>query len=176
MVGLREIIQGQHDDEFLTNTDFDRGLAELTRRDIPYDLLIYEDQLRSAIAFIDRHPNQRFVLDHIAKPIIQRSEYSKRWDHGFRELAQRDNVVCKLSGMVTEVRDPDWSAELLRPYIETALDAFGTGRLMFGSDWPVCLLRAEYADWFEAVSSLNLSANERDALFSTACTRAYGLD
>lgn len=174
--GIREIIQGAPDDEFFTCPEFNRGIHELTVRQIPFDLLIFHDQLPSATRFVDQHPNQQFILDHIAKPEI-RSTGAGDWNTQIRELARRPNVYCKFSGVVTEVREPDWSIDLIRPYFDTVLEAFGPQRLMFGSDWPMCLQRADYARWVDTVKELasSLSAAESEAFFSNTAQAAYAL-
>jgi L-fuconolactonase len=174
--GVREILQGAPDKEYFDCPDFNRGIRELTLRDIPYDLLIFHHQLGRATQFVDTHPDQRFILDHIAKPEI-RKVWSGDWARNLRELARRPNVFCKLSGVATEVREPFWDVGFIRPYFETALEAFGATRLMFGSDWPVCLLRTEYSRWVSAVQELAapLSADEREELFCGAARTAYHL-
>jgi L-fuconolactonase len=149
--GVREVTQGQPDEAFFTNENFNRGLREVTRRRLTYDLLVYEDQLEAATRFVDRHPDQRFVLDHIGKPVIRRGGPAKRWSALIERLAERPHVACKFSGVVTEVRDPTWDPDLIRPYFEVVWNSFGADRVMFGSDWPVCLLRATYREWLDAV-------------------------
>ncbi len=175
--GVREIVQGAPDAGFFDSPDFHRGLRELTARDCPYDLLVFQNQLASATRFVDAHPGQRFILDHLAKPEIRGERPPPEWERGLRELAKRQNVFCKFSGVVTEVREGDWSVERLRPYFETALEAFGSKRLLFGSDWPVCLLRSGYAAWVAAVRELaaSLSEPERAAFFGETACAAYGL-
>jgi L-fuconolactonase len=175
--GVREILQGAPDGDFFTCSEFHRGLRELTARGLPYDLLIFHHQLAGATRLVDEHPDQLFILDHIAKPEI-REVFADEWAKGIGELARRQNVVCKFSGVVTEVRGPGWSVEGLRPYFETVLGAFGAERLLFGSDWPVCLLRSDYLRWISAVRELAapLSAGEREAFFSGNARRAYALD
>ncbi len=175
--GIREITQGKADADFYENADFDRGIRELTKRRVPYDILIYEDQLPAAARFVDRHPNQSFILDHIGKPVIRADKFSDAWAHGLREIAQRENIVCKFSGVVTEVRDRSWDSALIRPHFETALETFGADRLMFGSDWPVCLLRAEYLEWVKTVRTLTeaLSDDEKTAFFGGTAAKAYDL-
>jgi len=174
--GIREILQGASDAEFFDCPEFHRGISELTRRGIRYDLLIFHHQLDSAMRFADRHPSQRFILDHIAKPEI-RGVFADQWAKKIRELGKRQNVFCKFSGVVTEIRDQAWDMEIIRPYFETVWEAFDNNRLMFGSDWPVCLLRSDYARWVAAVRELAapLSVDEREAIFSTAARFAYGL-
>ena len=124
------------------------------------------------------HPEQPFVLDHIAKPEIDSTQFASNWETHLRELAKREHVIaCKFSGIVTEVRDAQWSVDLLQPYWNVALDAFGPQRLMFGSDWPVILLRSDYARWVQAVEQLtrDLTTTEQAAFWSGNVQRAYRL-
>ncbi len=175
--GVREITQGKPDADFFANEDFHRGLRELTRRGLTYDVLVYADQLPAATRMVAAHPEQRFILDHIAKPAIRRERFPKEWARELQALAEHGNVLCKFSGMVTEVRDPEWDAALLRPYFATVLEAFGPERLMFGSDWPVCLLRAEYGAWLQCAKALagELTEAEQAAFFGGTATLAYRL-
>ena len=174
--GVREILQGASDAEFFDCPEFHRGIRELTLRGIPYDLLIFHHQLDSAMRFVDEHPNQRFILDHIAKPEIG-NVFAEQWAKKIRELANRKNVFCKFSGVATEVRESAWDVKLIRPYFETVLEAFGCDRLLFGSDWPVCLLRTDYRRWISAVRELcaPLSVDECKAIFSKTARTAYVL-
>jgi len=179
-VGLREVLQGMTERDYCLRDDFNRGLAALHDFGLTYDLLIYADQLAAAAGCVDRHPAQSFVLDHIAKPAIGGpAGVDPAWSAGIRELAKRENVFCKLSGMVTEVIPAleDWDPDLLGPWFDVVLDAFGPERLLFGSDWPVCLLRGEYADWVQCVEFWisGLSAAERSAILGDNAKRAYGL-
>ena len=118
-----------------------------------------------------------FVLDHVAKPTIKKSEFDQNWEIHFRELAKRDNVACKFSGIATEVRDSSWDIETLRPYWDIALEAFGPKRLMYASDWPVCLLASEYSRWLGVVRQLasELSQDEQDDFFANNAIRQYQL-
>jgi L-fuconolactonase len=178
LLGVREICQGAADEQYFDNPAFNRGVAELERRGLTYDLLIFADQLRSAARFVDRHPEQRFVVDHCAKPPIRRGEFAQEWANDLAQLALRNNVYCKLSGLPTEVRSgAPWDAELLRPYVETALSAFGPQRVMFGSDWPVSLLSASYDSWIVACRTLiaSLSATEQVAILGENARHFYGL-
>jgi L-fuconolactonase len=142
-----------------------------------YDILIYGRQLPFAIPFVDRHPDQLFVLDHIAKPTIRDDVFDESWAIQLKELAKRSNVYCKFSGVVTEVRTDGWQRQQIQPYWETALEAFGSSRLMFGSDWPVCLLKTGYADWVASVNSFTsqLSQAEQENFWSRNAIRAYRL-
>ena len=150
--GVRHLVQGEPDDRFLLRDDFNRGISALAAHDLVYDILVFERQLPAAIEFVDRHPKQRFVLNHIAKPRIRDGAISP-WRENLRELARRENVYCKISGVATEADIRAWTAAQLRPYIDAALEAFGPRRVMFGSDWPVCLAAIPYLDWLMMVSA-----------------------
>ena len=154
--GWRHVLQGEPDG-FMLGAEFNRRIAQ---SQLVYDILIYERQLPEAIQFVDRHPSKKFVLDHIAKPKIKANELSP-WRENIHELAQRPNVFCKLSGMVTEADYRQWTATQLQPYFDVVLTAFGPQRLMFGSDWPVCLLAVEYGRWARLVSTLSVAEQER---------------
>jgi len=177
LVGLRHVIQAEPDDAFILRPDFNEGISRLENTGLVYDILIFEKHLPPAIEFVDRHPNQQFVLDHIAKPVIRSERFDKKWRQNLIELGRRENVACKLSGMVTEVRDDDWDEALLAPYFDTALEAFGPERLMFGSDWPVCLLRSDYPKWVRCVERVtdSLSKDEQAAIWGGNAQRLYKL-
>lgn len=173
---VRHVVQDEPDDEFILRDDFNQGVALLKNYGLVYDILIFERQLAASIQFVDRHPGQKFVLDHIAKPQIGKSLMDP-WQANIRELAKRPNVTCKVSGMVTEADHENWTPDELRPYWETVLEAFGPDRLMFGSDWPVCLLASGYVRWHETMSEYasELSESEKESLFGGTATEAYGL-
>lgn len=175
--GVRHIVHDEPDDDYLLRDDFNRGVARLRAHRLVYDVLIFPKHLPQAIAFVDRHPDQPFVVDHVAKPAIRAGALDRDWADRLAELAERPHVTCKLSGMVTEVRDPVWTPALLQPYVDVALEAFGPSRLMFGTDWPVCRLRCEYAEWVETVRGLvaALSTGERAAILGGNAARVYGL-
>jgi L-fuconolactonase len=175
--GVRHVVQAEPDDRFILGSDFNRGIKLLSQFGLAYDILIYERQLPSAIELVDRHPDQVFVLDHIAKPRI-RDNLLEPWRKNIRELARRENVYCKIAGMVTEADYEQWTENQLKPYVETVLEAFGSKRLMFGSDWPVCLVACSYTRWHEIVSRFasRLSANDRAWIFGQTAIKAYGLD
>jgi L-fuconolactonase len=174
--GLRHVVQDEPDDAFLLRQDFNAGIALLKNFGLVYDILIFERQLPAAISFVDRHPAQIFVLDHIAKPRI-RDRALEPWRANIRELARRENVFCKLSGMVTEAHWTQWSLSELLPYFEVVLDAFGPKRLMAGSDWPVCLLAATYQTWFSTLREFisRLSVAEQDMILGGVATEVYSL-
>ncbi len=175
--GVRHVLQGEPDDRYMLREDFDAGIRALEAFNLVYDILIFERQLPPAIELVDRHPSRVFVLDHIAKPRIK-DDVFEPWNRNIRELAKRPNVYCKLSGMVTEANWSDWSDEQLRPYIDTVLAAFSPARLMFGSDWPVCLVASTYRGWRETVGRLTagLSTDEQAKLFGGTATEAYSLN
>ena len=175
--GLRHVIQDEPDEKFMYGEDFNRGISSLGGSALVYDILIYERHLPAAIAFVDRHPNQVFVLDHIAKPRI-REAIRDPWAANLRELARRDNVYCKLSGMVTEADWKKWIISDLRPYFDVVLRAFGPARLMAGSDWPVSLLASTYAQWFNTLREflLPLSTSEKDLILGGVATKVYSLE
>jgi L-fuconolactonase len=177
LVGVRHVVQGELDDEFILRDDFNRGVALLREIGLSYDILIFERHLPQTIQFVDRHPEQVFVLDHVAKPKI-RSGDIEPWRRYIMELARREHVYCKVSGMVTEADPRNWSVEQLRPYFDAVLNAFGPRRLMFGSDWPVCLVGVEYGLWADVVGgwTASLSQSERDRIFGATAIEAYGLD
>ena len=174
--GLRHLIQDEPDDEFILRADFNRGIAELQRSGLVYDILIFERHLPAAIAFVDRHPNQVFVLDHIGKPRIAQHQLEP-WRTNVRELARRQNVYCKLSGLVTEADWAKWQPADLRPYVQVVLDAFGPSRILAGSDWPVCLLAAGYARWFFTLNQFlaSLSATEQGLIYGEVAASVYRL-
>lgn len=174
--GVRHVVQSEPDERFLLGADFNRGIGLLEGMDLVYDILIYAKQLPTTIEFVDRFPNQTFVMDHIAKPNIAVA-FDEDWSKHLVELSQRSNVSCKFSGVVTEVRAAEWSLETLRPYWEVAWEAFGAERMMFGSDWPVCLLRSDYPRWVSTVEQLasQLSLSEQAAFWGANAQRIYQL-
>lgn len=179
--GVRKVMQGLPAGALLAE-DFNRGIAQLKKFDLTYDILIYAEQLPEAVAFVDRHPEQVFVLDHLGKPDIARDNFSD-WSREIYRLAERDNVFCKISGLVTEANWHTWRPDQLQPYFDYALIAFGPERCMFGSDWPVCLVAADYGRWAEVVQEWTdelqlideLSAAESEQLWAGSAIQAYGL-
>ena len=171
---FRHVLQAEPDEDYMLRDDFNRGVTELTRRGYAYDILILERHLPQAIAFVDRHPDATFVLDHIAKPRIAASELEP-WANNIREIARRPNVACKLSGMVTEADINTWTPAKLQPYFDVVLDAFDPTRLLYGSDWPVCLAGAGYARWKEVMETAltRLSNTEKYAILGGNALRIY---
>jgi len=175
--GVRHVVHDEPDDDFILGADFNRGIESLAKYDLVYDVLIFWKHLQQTIRFVDQHPQQAFVVDHIAKPRIIGGEYDRDWDRGIRELAKREHVSCKISGMLTEVRDEAWSLDQLQPYFDAIFEAFGPQRVMYGSDWPVCLLREPYAKWAKTAGQLSasLSEDEQAAFWGGNAARIYGL-
>ena len=167
LVGVRHVVQDEPDDQFLLRPAFLRGLEALGAFDLAYDLLLFPRHLPAAAQVVQRFPNQRFVLDHIAKPFIKAGRLAP-WDEDLRALARFDNVTCKVSGMVTEAAWNQWTPEDFKPYLDVVFDAFGTSRLMFGSDWPVCTLAAHYHE------VVDLVRDYLQALPSDATARVMG--
>jgi len=176
MKGVRHPIHDEPDDQFVLRDDFNRGIAALRHFDLSYDILIFEKHLPQTIQFVDRHPDQIFILDHVAKPRIRERVLSP-WRDNIRELALRPNVYCKISGMVTEGDWDTWSDEGLYPYIDVVLEAFTPKRLMFGSDWPVVTLASSYQRWIGTVrvAIAQLSPTERDWILAKTAIEAYRL-
>ena len=175
--GIRHVIQDEPDDNFILGEQFNRGVSLIKDYNWVYDILIYERQLGPSIQFVDRHPEQIFVLDHIAKPRIGESVIEP-WKAQMYEMSKRENVSCKLSGIATEAKWNEWKKEDLIPYMEIALDAFGPGRVMFGSDWPVAKLAVEYGPWVEICRDFisSLSDNEKSLIEGRVALEIYGLN
>ena len=175
-VGVRHVVQDEPDDQFMLRQDFQRGIAALRRFGLTYDLLIFPRQLPAAIALAQKFPEQPFVLDHLAKPPIKDGALSP-WREQIRELAKLPNVACKVSGMVTEAHWQDWRADDFKPYLDVVFEVFGPGRLMFGSDWPVCLLAGSYERIFKLVENYvcQLGTDTQAKFFGGNAVRFYGL-
>ncbi|MYZ40783.1 MULTISPECIES: amidohydrolase family protein [unclassified Streptomyces] len=176
LVGIRHQVQGEPDPRWLVRPDVLRGLAAVADAGLVYDLVVLPEQLPAAAEAAESLPQLTFVLDHLGKPPIAAGALDP-WAGYVKALATRPNTVCKLSGMVTEADWDSWTANGLRPYADTVLDAFGPGRLMFGSDWPVCRLAGTYGEVFDAARAVTdaLSEDERDEVFGTTARRVYGL-
>lgn len=174
--GVRHIVQAEPDDQFILRDDFNAGVSALEDYGLTYDILIYERHLPQTIEFVDRHTDQVFILDHLAKPKAKENEVEP-WRTNIRRLAQRQHVYCKISGLVTEADWRAWDDEQLSIYLETVLNAFGPRRIMFGSDWPVCLVASSYEKWYEVVSRFceNLSHDDKARIFGGTAIEAYKL-
>jgi len=174
--GFRHIAQAEPDDRFLVREDFVRGVAQLRTFGFTYDILVYPKQLPAAIELVTRLPEQRFVIDHLAKPEIK-SRKTEPWATYMRKIAQHQNVFCKVSGLVTEGDWKHWKPDDFRPYLDVLFDAFGPDRLMFGSDWPVCLLAGTYRQVKQLVETYvkDFSQADREKIFGGNAALFYGL-
>lgn len=174
--GFRHIVQGEAEDDFLLRKDFCRGIDLLSEYNFTYDILIYPRHLKYATEFVRRFPQQPFVIDHLAKPFIKDKKIDD-WRKDIEEIAQADNVYCKLSGMVTEADWKGWKEDDFKLYIDTVVENFGPGRIMFGSDWPVCLIAADYAQVCDILESHTdyLSDVSKERLWGTNAERFYKL-
>lgn len=143
LVGVRHVVQDEPDDDFMLGQEFQRGIAALKAFGLTYDILIYPRQLPAAIKLVEKFPDQPFVLDHLAKPLIKNAGIDP-WREHIQMLASFPNCCCKVSGLVTEADWTGWQAADFKPYLEVIGAAFGVDRLMYGSDWPVCLLAGSY--------------------------------
>jgi L-fuconolactonase len=176
LVGVRHQVQSEPDPRWLLRPDVLRGLAAVAEAGLAYDLVVLPHQLPAAAGAAARLPGLTFVLDHLGKPPVT-SAGPGPWSRAVRALAAHPNTVCKLSGLVTEADRSSWTVAGLRPWADIVLEAFGPDRLMFGSDWPVCNLAADYAEVFDAARALTgrLGDQERRAVFEGTATRVYRL-
>jgi L-fuconolactonase len=176
LVSVRHVLQDEPDPRYMLRPDFQAGIRALRGFDLAYDILVFDRHLPETIEFVDQHPSQPFVLDHMAKPPIKAGTMEP-WARLIRELAKRPHVACKLSGLATEIGRPDFTAADLGPYVDVVLEAFGPKRVLFGSDWPVCLLVCSYARWTSTVQDLiaALSPTERAAILGNNARRIYRL-
>ncbi|MEU9462335.1 amidohydrolase family protein [Streptomyces sp. NPDC058322] len=176
LVGIRHQVQGEPDPGWLLRPDVLRGLRAVAAAGLVHDVVVQARQLPATVQAAALLPELTFVLDHAGKPPVAAAEL-RPWADDVRALAARPNTVCKLSGLVTEADPRTWTVRDLRPYADTVLDAFGPGRLMFGSDWPVCRLAATYGEVVDAARTLTdaLTEDERARVFATTAERVYGL-
>jgi L-fuconolactonase len=175
--GFRHIVQDEPDDRFLLREEVVRGIEALNGFGYTYDILIYPKQLPAAVELASRLPEQKFVIDHLAKPNIRQNTLEP-WATHMRAIAKYPNVYCKVSGLVTEANWRSWTERDFRPYLDVACEAFGAKRLMFGSDWPVCLLASNYSGVKQLIEAYvqNFSNLEREQIFGETATHFYGLE
>ena len=174
---VRHVLQEEPDDYFLRD-DFHCGLSLLPSFGLRYDLLIFQRQIPVAIQLVDRQPDLPIILNHIAKPEARNGRIESAWRSGMKELAKRDNLLgVKFSGLLTEFPEGEGDAETVAAYFYETLEIFGADRVMFGTDWPVCLLRTSYRDWADSMRELiaDLPESERKAILEGNAKRAYGL-
>jgi L-fuconolactonase len=176
LCGFRHIAQSEPDDRFLVREDFIRGIRQLRRLNYTFDILVYPRQLPAAIELVEKIPDQRFVLDHMAKPGIRAGEI-EWWTRQMRVLAANPNVYCKASGLVTEADWHNWLDSEFTPYLDAVFDVFGPDRIMFGSDWPVCLLAGTYGKVKELLSKYvrQLPIDQQKKIFGLNAVSFYGL-
>lgn len=180
VVGFRHQLEDEPNLDYMNSGAFQAGIAKLAKYDYTYDLLVRPEHLTEAVKLVDRFPTQRFVIDHLAKPNFNND--SSDWRRHISALAERENVYCKLSGLVTEleieVPDDQISIEPLLPFIEFSLEAFSASRVMYGSDWPVCTLAATYDEVIDITTTAidPLSTSEQQAIMGATATEFYGLD
>jgi L-fuconolactonase len=174
--GFRHIAQAEPDDRFLVKPDFMRGVSRLRRFGFTYDILIYPGQLPAAIELVSKFPEQQFVIDHLAKPEMN-TKNTEFWVTHIRRIAESPNVYCKLSGMVTEADWRNWKPADFKPFFDVVFDAFGPDRLMFGSDWPVCLLAASYRQVKKIIEDYlhGCTREQTEKIFGGNAVRFYGL-
>ena len=177
LVGVRHIVQSEPDDRFLMRPAFRRGVSLLREFDLTYDILIYHRHLPVASEFVAQFEGQPFVLDHLAKPAIRTRELQP-WSRDLCRLAAFPNVMCKLSGLVTEADWRTWTPDAIGPYLDVALDCFGANRLMIGSDWPVCTVAADYTRTMAVVIDdiARLSRDEQAAILGGNAQRFWKLN
>jgi len=174
--GFRHILQGEADRAYMLNADFKRGIAKLKQFGYTYDILVYTDQIAYANEFAAAFPGQPFVIDHIAKPKIKEKDIAG-WEKDMRAIAKNENVLCKVSGMVTEADWKNWKQEDFTPYLDVVFEAFGADRVMYGSDWPVCRVAATYGEMLGIAQAYvaKLSTDEQSKFWGGNAVKFYSL-
>ncbi|GGW22026.1 amidohydrolase family protein [Arenibacter certesii] len=174
--GYRHIVQGEEDHNFLLRPNFLNGISKLEQYNAVYDILVFPHQLSATLEFVKQFPNQKFVIDHIAKPYIK-DGFFDGWAVLMKEIAKQENVYCKVSGLITEADYNSWTPEQMHPYMELVLNAFGPSRCMYGSDWPVCLVAGKYSQVKQLTTNFiaSLSAEEQKAIMGGNAVSFYGL-
>ncbi len=174
--GFRHVVQGEPDHNFLLRPDFLNGIKALEKHGFTYDILVFPHQLGAVLEFVKRFPNQKFVIDHIAKPYIKDGFYDG-WAVLMAEIAKQENVYCKVSGMITEADYKSWTEAQLQPYLDLVFNAFGTERILFGSDWPVCLVAGNYSEVKHIITNYigRFSKTEQQAVMGKNAIQFYNL-
>lgn len=174
--GFRHVVQGEPDHNFLLRPNFLNGIKALEKYHFTYDILVFPHQLGAVLEFVKRFPYQKFVIDHIAKPYIK-DGFFDGWAVMMQEIAKQDNVFCKVSGMITEADYKSWTEAQLKPYLDLVFNAFGTERIMFGSDWPVCLVAGNYSEVKTIITNFigGLSKTEQEAVMGKNAIQFYNL-
>ena len=173
LLGFREVLQSK-DPSYMLRKEFVRGIQKIGEKGYSYDLLIFPTHLEASLALIDQVPYQRFVIDHAAKPPIRDGNW-KAWKKLLQPVAEREGVCCKLSGLITEANWNSWTEEELQPYLEISLELFGPKRLMFGSDWPVCLVAGDYPEVVGLIESFTdqLTSMEKESIMGGTAAAFY---
>lgn len=176
MKGFRHILQGEKNRSLMLTPAFKKGISLLEKFHFTYDILIFPDQLKYACELVRIFPRQKFVIDHLAKPSIKKGEISQ-WKNDIQQFSSCENVYCKISGLVTEADKENYSAKTFEPYLDIATETFGTKRMMFGSDWPVCLVAASYKKVLEIVKDYfsSFTVEEQEDVFYNNATGFYHL-
>ena len=174
--GFRHVVQGEQDHNFMLRPEFLRGIELLGKYDLCYDILIFPHQLGATLELVKKFPNQKFVIDHIAKPYIK-DGFFEGWAVMMREIAKHQNVYCKISGMITEADYKTWTPEQVHPYMKLVLESFGASRVMYGSDWPVCLVAGNYSMVKSLVTDFisDLSQEQQNAIMGGNAAKFYNL-
>jgi L-fuconolactonase len=174
--GFRHVLQGEPQRDMMLNEKFKKGIGFLSRYHFTYDILIFPDQLKFSEQLVAAFPDQKFVIDHLAKPHIKSKEIDV-WKQDIGSIAKHENVYCKISGFVTEADWNSWSGADFVPYFETVVEAFGTDRIVFGSDWPVCLVAAEYNEVVDIVKDYfsSFTLGEQQKFFGGNAIQFYNL-
>jgi L-fuconolactonase len=174
--GYRHILQGEKDRALMLKPSFKNGIGALRKFDLTYDILIYPDQLQYALDLVKFFPDQKFVIDHLAKPYIKSGEIDQ-WKKDIKQFKQHENVYCKISGMVTEANWKNYTGATFKPYLDVVTETFGTKRMMFGSDWPVCLVAAFYEKVLGITQNYfsSFSVNEKNNIFYKNAIAFYNL-
>lgn len=174
--GFRHVVQGEADHNFMLRPDFLNGIAALEKYNFTYDILVFPHQLGAALELVRRFPTQKFIIDHIAKPYIKDRFYDG-WATLMKAISEYQNVYCKLSGMTTEADYNNWTPEQIEPYMQLVFEAFGANRILFGSDWPVCLVAGNYTKTKELVTNFiaGLSSEEQAAIMGGNAMQFYNL-
>jgi L-fuconolactonase len=174
--GFRHILQAEPDTEFMLRPSFLRGISKLKKHGFTYDILIFPKHLATTQKFVAKFSDQPFVLDHIAKPCIK-AGLIDAWEKEIKSLAKFENLHCKVSGIITEADWKMWTYEQIKPYLEIVFNAFGTDRIMFGSDWPVCLVAGDYSRVKKIIETYmkDFSDSEKAKVFGENAARFYGI-
>ncbi len=175
-VGVRHVVQDEPDDAFMLRPEFLNGIRQLKNHELTYDILIFPKQLEAALSLVEKFPDQPFVIDHIAKPSIKEGTLQP-WKNLITEISKFPNVTCKISGMITEADWKEWKQEDMKPYLETILEIFPPNRLMYGSDWPVCLLAGDYSQVFDLAKNFidQLSIQDQEWIYGRTAAQFYNI-